>query len=177
MTRQGDTFVFPDGTNWLVERAPADTPDGSVHFIVTVPPNVFAPPPHRHPVATDSYEVMKGSYAVKVNGRWQTLEQGDRADVPPQAVHTLANRSGADALVRNIHRPASGFDEFVAHVDRLIRARNITNIKDPRVPILFALLTLEYPETLIPGRARDRAMTSVLAGLGRLLGMTTEPDS
>ncbi len=79
--------------------------------------------------------------------------------------------------MRNIHSPASGFDEFVAHADRLIRARNITKIKDPRVPILLAMLTLQYPETLIPGRTRDRLTTRLLAGLGRLLGMTTDPDS
>lgn len=129
MTQQGDTFAFPDGTKWLVERAPADTPDGSVHFVVTVPPSVFSPPPHRHPEATDAYEVLEGSFSVQVEGQWQTLEKGERADVPPRTVHTLANRSGTDALVRNVHRPANHFDEFVAHADRCV-----PGVSWPRIP-------------------------------------------
>ncbi len=140
----------PDGTRWLVERAPADSPDGSVQFLVNVPPGVFSPPPHIHPEATDSYEVLEGAFTVKVDGNSHTLKKGEKLDVPPRTVHTLANRSGAEALVRNVHQPANRLDEFVAHADRLMRARKLTKIKDLRVPILFSMLTLEYPDTLIP---------------------------
>ncbi len=124
MTQRGDRFAFPDGTRWLVEQAPGDSADGAVVFKVNVPPSVFSPPPHRHPKATDSYEVLEGSFSVQVDGQWRTLKQGDRADVPPGTVHTLANRSGAETVVRNTHSPASGFDEFVARADRLMRTKH-----------------------------------------------------
>lgn len=78
--------------------------------------------------------------------------------------------------MRNVHQPANRFDEFVAHADRLMRARKLTKIKDLRVPILFSMLTLEYPDTLIPGRRRDRAATRAFASIGRLLGMHTNPE-
>ena len=176
MTRQGDRFAFPDGTRWLVEQAPGDSADGAVVFTVTVPPSVFSPPPHRHPRATDSYEVLEGSFSVQVDGEWRTLARGDRADVPPGTVHTLANRSGAEAIVRNRHAPASGFDQFVAQGDRLMRARNVTRARDIRVPILFSMLTLEYPNTLIPGRPRDAVTTRMFAAVGRVLRMRTAVD-
>ena len=96
--------------------------------------------------------------------------------MPPGTVHTLANRSGATAVVRNTHTPASGFDEFVAHGDRLVRARGITAARDIRFPILFSMLTLEYPRTLRPGRRRDEIVTRGLAGIGRLLRMSTRVD-
>ena len=177
MTTEGDTFSFPDGTQWLVERAPADTVDGSVHFIVTVPPSVFPPPPHRHALATDSYEVLEGSFNVSVDGQWRVVKAGERLDVPPGTVHTLANRSGAVARVRNVHRPACRFDEFVAHADRLLRARRIQTVKDPRVPILFSMLTLEYPDTFGPGRRRDRIAARTFAAIGRGFGMSTDPNT
>ena len=37
------------------------------------------------------------------------------------------------------------------------------------------MLMLEYPDTLAPGRARERVPLKALAGLGRLLRMRTEP--
>ena len=72
------------GTHWLVEQAPGNSADSAVVFTVTVPPSVFSPPPHRHPRATDSYEVLEGSFSVQVDGEWQTLTRGDRAAVPPR---------------------------------------------------------------------------------------------
>ena len=167
-------FSFPDGTRWVLERAPAETADGSVHFVVTVPPEVLSPPRHAHLGASDIYEVLEGSFEVNLDGRWRTLTAGERFEVPPGAVHTVANRSAAVARVRNVHRPAKRFDQFVAHADELTRARRITSLRDPRVPILFSLLMREYPDTLVPGRRRDRTATAFLAALGRLLGMDTQ---
>ena len=173
MTNQGDTYRIPDGSLWLVEQAPDDNPDGAVVFRITVPAKFVTPPPHRHPYATDSWEVLRGSLSIQVEGRWRTLNEGERADVPPGTIHTVANRSGAEVIVRNIHGPANHFDTFAAHVDRLMRARNVTSAKDPRAAILISMLILEYPNTLIPGRPRDRIITNLLASIGRLLGMNT----
>jgi hypothetical protein len=36
------------------------------------------------------------------------------------------------------------------------------------------MLMLEYPETLEPGRTRERVMLKSLAGLGRLLRFNTD---
>jgi hypothetical protein len=74
-------------------------------------------------------------------------------------------------------RQCRRFVEFVAHADRLMRARNVTKVTDLRVPILFSMLTLEHPDTLVPGRNRDRLATRALASIGRLIGMRTNPDT
>ncbi len=37
------------------------------------------------------------------------------------------------------------------------------------------MLIFEYHDTLVPGRKRDRLMTRLFAGIGRLLGMSTDP--
>lgn len=39
---------------------------------------------------------------------------------------------------------------------------------------LVSMLALEYPDTLAPGRARERVGLKALAGLGRLLRLRTD---
>jgi hypothetical protein len=55
-----------------------------------------------------------------------------------------------------------------------MRARGIKSTKDPRVAIYLSMLMLEYPETLAPGRARERVVLGAFAGLGRLLRLRTD---
>jgi hypothetical protein len=38
---------------------------------------------------------------------------------------------------------------------------------------VYAVLVLEFPETLAPGRARERIAMRALAGLGRVLRLRT----
>jgi hypothetical protein len=54
-----------------------------------------------------------------------------------------------------------------------MHARGIANAKNVRVPVYLSMVTLEYPETLAPGRARERILLNALAGLGRLFGLRT----
>jgi hypothetical protein len=55
----------------------------------------------------------------------------------------------------------------------LTRARGIKGARDPRLPVYLSMLMLEYPDTLAPGRARERLLLRALAGLGRLLRFST----
>jgi hypothetical protein len=94
--------------------------------------------------------------------------------VPPGTLHTFKNRSDAPVRVRNVHRPAARFEDYIEHIYRLTRARGIKSAKDPRVPIYLSMLMLEYPDTLAPGRARERVVLKAAAGVGRLLRMRTD---
>jgi hypothetical protein len=96
--------------------------------------------------------------------------------VAPGTVHTFKNRTKAPVRLRNVHRPPARFEQFIEHASRLLRARNIRRGKDPRIPLYLSMLILEYPETLAPGRARDRVALKALAGLGRLLRLRTDVD-
>ena len=89
-------------------------------------------------------------------------------------LHTFRNRSGAPVRVRNIHRPAERFEDYIEHIYELMRARNIKSARDPRVPVYLSMLMLEYPETLAPGRLRERVALKGLAALGRLLRLNTK---
>jgi mannose-6-phosphate isomerase-like protein (cupin superfamily) len=174
MAKTGDRFEMPDGSVYEVTAAAADSGGDHVEMIFTLPPGSLAPPPHVHDGLTEDYEVLEGSFDVMSGGDWTTLEPGDSASIPPDTLHTFKNRSGATVRVRNVHRPAARFEDYIEHIHRLTTARGIERAKDPRVPLYLSMLMLEYPETLAPGRARERIGLKAMAGLGRLFRMTTD---
>jgi quercetin dioxygenase-like cupin family protein len=173
MAKTGDRFDMPDGSVYTVTSAAADTAGEFVGMEFTLPAGSVAPPPHVHPSPVEEYEVIEGTLDVMVAGKWQTLTVGESASVPVGALHTFKNRSGKTVRVRNVHRPAARFEDYIEHICSLTRARGITGAKDPRLPLYLSMLMLEYPETLAPGRRRERILMKALAGLGRALGLRT----
>jgi quercetin dioxygenase-like cupin family protein len=175
VAKTGDRFEMPDGSFYEVTAAAADNGGEFVQMVFTLPPGSVSPPAHVHPDLVEEYEVLEGSLDVMVGGEWRTLAAGQSAAVPADTLHTFKNRSGAIVRARNVHRPARRFEDYIEHIYRLTRARGITSGKDPRVLVYLSMLMFEYPETLAPGRARERVPLKALAGLGRLLRMRTEP--
>jgi quercetin dioxygenase-like cupin family protein len=175
MAQTGDRFEMPDGSTYEVTAAAADSGGEFVGMEFTLPPGSVAPPPHVHPTPEESFEVIEGALDLMVDGDWQTLNVGESAPVPPEVLHTFKNRSGETVRVRNVHRPAVRFEDYIEHIYRLMKARGIKGVKDPRVPFYLSMLMLEYPETIRPGRARERIGMGALAGLGRLFRLRTTP--
>ncbi len=173
MPKAGDRFEMIDGSVYEVLQTAADTGGEFVEMVFHLPPGCVAPPPHIHSGLVEEYEVLDGSFDVTVDGNWKTLGPGEFASVPEGAVHTFRNRSGSVVRLRNYHRPAARFDQFIEHMYWLERARGLKRKNDPRVRMYLSMLILEYPETLAPGRTQEWLGLKALAGLGRLLGMRT----
>jgi mannose-6-phosphate isomerase-like protein (cupin superfamily) len=171
--KSGDRFELPDGSIYELTKGPSETGGDFVEMQFTLPPGSVPPPPHVHHQLVEDYEVLDGDFDIMVDGRWTTLGPGQSASVPAGALHTFKNRTDAVVRVRNVHRPPARFDQYIEHIYRLMDARGIRGAKDLRVPIYLSMLMLEYPETLAPGRARERVPIKALAGLGRLLRFTT----
>jgi len=173
MATTGDRFPMPDGSVYEVTAAAAENSGEFVEMIFTLPAGSLAPPAHVHPRPVEDYEVIDGTLDLMVAGKWKTLTQGESASVPAGVLHTFKNRSDTTVRVRNVHRPAERFEDYIEHIHRLTTARGITGAKDPRAPVYLSMLMLEYPDTLGPGRTRERVGLAVLAGLGRLLSWNT----
>jgi quercetin dioxygenase-like cupin family protein len=174
VAKTGDRFEMPDGSVYEVTAAAADSGGEFVEMQFTLPPRSVSPPAHVHAGLTEEYQVIEGAFDVMSGGAWKTLGTGDSAAIPPATLHTFKNRSDTVVRVRNVHRPAARFEDYIEHIHRLTRARGIKSAKDPRLPIYLSMLMLEYPDTLAPGRARERVGLKALAGLGRLLRWRTE---
>ena len=167
MASTGDRFRMPDGSVYIVRRAAAEAGGEFVEMEFVLPAGCVPPPPHVHRQQVEEYEVLEGQFDVVVEGQWRTLGPGDAASVPVGALHTFRNRSGAAVRVRNWHRPAMRFEDFIERTCTTLRAAGIT--RDPRVPLYLSMIMLDFDDTLAPGRKREVIPMRALARLARLL--------
>jgi mannose-6-phosphate isomerase-like protein (cupin superfamily) len=176
MAKAGERFDMPDGSTYLVVTPSAETEGEYVEMEFILPRHCVPPPPHVHPSQVESYEVIEGSFDVLVDGRWSTLGPGESASVPVGVEHTFRNRSGQTVRVRNWHRPAVRFEEFIERVSASMADSGITRPRDPRIAICLSAVMLEYGETLVPSRRRELVPMKILAALGKLIGIPPGPD-
>jgi hypothetical protein len=121
--------------------------------------------------------VVDGPIELMVDGQWRTLQTGETASAPPESVHTFRNRSSATVTIHSTHAPAGRFEEFIEHISRLLPARGVKGGKDPRIPIYLSMIMLEYPDTIRPGRDRERLGINLMASLGRALRFNTDLET
>lgn len=169
MAESGERFAMPDGSIYLVRHPAAESDGAFVEMEFILPSGCVPPPPHVHRHGIEEYEVLEGSFEVVVDGVWRTLAAGDSASVPVGALHTFRNRSGQDVRVRNRHRPAMGFEDFIAAMCSALQEAGITRKRDPRIPFVLSRVMLRFDDTLAPGRRRERIPMRVLATLARVL--------
>ena len=169
MATAGERFPMPDGSVYIVRRPAAESGGAFVEMEFVLPSGCVPPPPHVHPHQVEEYEVLAGRFELVVDGTWRTLEPGQSAAVAVGALHTFRNRSGEPVRVRNQHRPAMRFEEFIERTCRTLRAAGVTRKRDPRVALYLSMVMLDFEETLAPGRARERLAMKALASMARLL--------
>ena len=169
MAKKGDRFEMPDGSAYVVETPGAETDGEFVEMEFVLPAGCVAPPPHVHPQQVEEYEVLVGSFEVMVNGAWSTLSPGEKAVVPVGALHTFKNSSDTEVRVRNWHRPAMEFEDFIERLTTNLSAAGVKGARDPRIPMIISSAFFRYPTTLAPGRRREMIPMRVMAGIGRLL--------
>ena len=169
MAESGDRFDMVDGSSYIVTKPTAETGGAYVEMEFVLPPGCLPPPPLVHPSQVEEYEVLEGRFDVMLDGEWKTFEPGESASVPVGVLHTFRNRSGETVRVRNWHRPALRFEEYIEKIHATLMRSGIRSKRDPRVPLYLAQIMLEYSETLAPGRAREGVPIRAAARIGRLL--------
>ena len=169
MATAGDRFEMPDGSAYIVTRAAAETDGEYVEMEFVLRPGCIPPPPHVHPRQVEEYEVIEGAFDVNVDGDWRTLQPGESASVPRGVLHTFRNSSGEVVRVRNWHRPAVRFEDFIERMQATLNEAGVRSKRDPRVFMCLSMVMLAFDDTLVPARRRDRIPMLALAGLGRLL--------
>jgi quercetin dioxygenase-like cupin family protein len=169
MAQAGDRFAMPDGSVYVVRHPAAENDGAFVEMEFILPSGCVPPPPHVHRHGVEEYEVLEGSFEVVIDGVRRTLAVGDFASVPVGALHTFRNRSGATVRVRNRHRPAMGFEDFIEAMHAALRDAGVTRPRDPRIPLVLSRVMLAFDDTLAPGRRRERIPMRALAALAGVL--------
>jgi len=134
---------MPDGGVYAVRRPTATTAGAFVEMEFVPPPGCVPPPPHVHPHQVEDYEVLEGRFDVVVEGGWRTPGPAESASVPVGALHTFNNRSGQTVRVRNRHRPAMRFEEFIERTSHTLQAAGVKRKRDPRVALYLSMVMLE----------------------------------
>ena len=162
------TLEMPDGSAFRVLRSPEEAGGELVELELLVPPRAAAVPKHRHPLQEEEYEVLEGTFDVFVDGRWRSLHRGDSLTVAPGKVHSFRGASER-ARVRNVHRPALDFLEYLERLHALAEAGEIVKLKSPKTLIYISMLWQEHSRTLA-AVGPLRAVMWLAARIGRLLG-------
>ena len=75
------------------------------------PGQTDGPPPHLHNAYHEVFIVTEGQMDFVKDGKPQTVRAGESINLPPQVIHTFANRSDTPCKWINIHSP-KGFLKF-----------------------------------------------------------------
>jgi quercetin dioxygenase-like cupin family protein len=171
MPASGDRYTMPDGLGeYLVVRSHDETGGEFVEMEWALPPGAFAPPPHRHPIQVESYEILAGRLDVMIDGDWRTLETGDEAVVPVNADHTFRVPEGETVRVRNFHRPGSHFDTFIEKQHRFVTSDRFKGVKRPSTALMMSKVWSEHSDLLVPSSRPLRWAMSGMAPIARLRG-------
>ena len=131
-------------------------------------------PEHVHPVLEERWEVLDGTAAVKLDGRWRDLTPQDGPVlVAPGVRHELRNRSGGEVRLRTEVTPAGRLEEFLtesarAARDGLFDARNLPKgLRGAAWLSDFALRFADETVMCSPPPAVQRALLPATARLTR----------
>jgi quercetin dioxygenase-like cupin family protein len=169
MSFEADRFGIGNGNRVLrlrrgeeltVLRSGADNGGKLFEVDSVFPPGVSGPPPHVHTRETESFTVLKGRLWVRSGRNRFELRAGQTATVPPETVHSFANRSAKPVVFRTVSTPAGILEQLL-----LLQAET------GRTPILrVARLNHGENQTLFfPGVPRpvQRVLWNALAALTR----------
>jgi mannose-6-phosphate isomerase-like protein (cupin superfamily) len=165
-----DTYTLPGGASFSVRTSAADTGGERVELEITLPPGASGPPPHFHPRQEEQWQVLAGTLAVQVDGKWRDLREGDSATVPAGHVHTLRNRTNETVRVLDAHVPALDFEDYMLDLHRLTQEGKITSLRSPRSLVYLATVLSDHRTTQLTASRPQRVAESALAGVGKLLG-------
>jgi mannose-6-phosphate isomerase-like protein (cupin superfamily) len=167
MAGTGDTLAFPDGSDYTITASAGETGGSFVEMELLLPANAVTPPLHIHPRQEEDYDVLAGTLEVHYEGDWQRLPEGESMTVPRGTPHTFRNGSGLRVRVRNVHRPALGFQDYLEELHALAQEGKIKSFTDASSLMHLARLFEKYEDTIVPAKVAQRAVMGLFARVGR----------
>ncbi len=169
MTTTETRTVLPDGTEVQITARAAHPATERFELEMVVPPHSTATPPHVHPDQTDEFQVVEGSLEVLMGTEWRRVGVGERLVVPPGVVHTYRNHGEQRAVVHNVHNPAGSFQAYIDRLGMLSKSGKLENFKSPKALVHLSVLWGEHTDSMRFADAKLRALTGVLATVGKVL--------
>jgi quercetin dioxygenase-like cupin family protein len=158
------------GERWEITKSTEDSSGELFESTVWLDADVPGPPPHVHPNADESIEVLDGSLEVFKEGGWTTLGPGETVTVARGTPHTFRNPSDETAKIVVSIRPAGRSEMFFRDMQALIAEQKLKALppREARSAIYVAMLFTEYRDWTRPTGPLS-AVFKVLAVTGRAL--------
>jgi mannose-6-phosphate isomerase-like protein (cupin superfamily) len=169
MAGTGDTLAFPDGSDYTIAASAGETGGSLVEMEILLPPNAVTPPLHIHPRQEEDLEVLAGSLDVHFEGAWMRLPEGESMTIRRGEPHAFRNSSGLRVRVRNVHRPAVGFQDYLEELHTLAQDGKVKSFSDASSLVHLARLYEKYEDTIVPAKLGQRAVMGLFARVGRRL--------
>lgn len=132
------------------------------------PDGCASPPAHIHPHSREVFTVEDGSFELLVGSDWKTVVAGASLTVAPGTRHTFRNRSGAPAVVHNVHDPHHGFEAYIREIAALTHELRSGAPKTPIQAVKAAMIFRRYPDLVQPADFLLRMAFPLLDAIGRL---------
>jgi mannose-6-phosphate isomerase-like protein (cupin superfamily) len=174
MARAGDAIENPvSGERIVFRQTAAETKGELLAFDYTLRPGGSVPFAHLHRFQEERFQVVSGRARIRVGSAKLTVGAGENAVVPAGTVHRLWNDSPEELRAIVEFRPALRTEDGFAKLFALAREGKVGRLGLPRNPFRLAVLAHESRDEVelaaIP-RQLQRAVTAMLAPVGRLLG-------
>lgn len=163
---------LPDGTELRFLVRPTDPSRDPLVMEFVLPDRSAYPPPHLHPDGQrEQFEVLEGRIELLVGRKWRRLEAGQELEVPSGVRHTLRNRSGESARIRDTHVPARSFEPYIRGIVALANETGSSRPLAPRAAIRAATLSRRHADTFTAAGFPLRLGIAVGALIGRAFGL------
>lgn len=168
MATLGDTFTQYDGVELTVLARPADA-DGKLVMRFMLPDGCGSPPAHIHPHFDEVFTVEEGSFELLLGKAWRAVTSGETVTVTAGRPHTFRNRSGARAVIENVHDPHHEFEAFIREIAALTHQVRSGEPRTPMDAVKAAMIFGRYPDLIQPADTPMRLAFPILRAIGRLV--------
>lgn len=123
-----------------------DTNGSLLQFVNLHAADGIGPVPHRHPLQEEIFIVKKGILDITIAGKRSVVRAGERAVVPPDAVHSWKNGGKEELELITEFRPALHFEEIIETMASLSQKGKVDKQGNPDPIQMSATLNAFYGE-------------------------------
>jgi quercetin dioxygenase-like cupin family protein len=171
MARVNDVIENPVTGERFVCLQTAQTSNGEVFaFDLYTRPHGFAAAEHIHPRQEETFEVLKGTLRLTINGKRSDARVGEKVVIPPGIRHSWWNESDEEMIARVSFRPALNTETFFETFFGLARDDKTNKRGMPNI-LQLAVLQSAYRETMqIPFPAPVKKILQGVAFFAHVFG-------
>jgi quercetin dioxygenase-like cupin family protein len=131
------------------------------------------PNEHVHSYLHETFEVLGGRVAFRINGQEEITSPGRKLEVPPGVIHDFWNAGDEEAHVLVQVTPGRRFEQLIETLWGMAAAGETDARGAPRPLLRLAVVAKEFQQEfqfVSPPRWLQKALFSVLAPIGRARG-------